>query len=55
MIGYLSTEQALADNALLIVHLKEKRLQNLKNSPVILFGYSYGGMMAAWMRIKVFF
>uniref|UniRef100_A0A914MNZ0 Uncharacterized protein n=1 Tax=Meloidogyne incognita TaxID=6306 RepID=A0A914MNZ0_MELIC len=52
MIGYLSTEQALADNALLIVHLKEKRLQNLKNSPVILFGYSYGGMMAAWMRIK---
>ena len=54
-MGYLSSEQALADYALLIVYLKETRLSNAKNSPVIAFGGSYGGMLTAWMRIKVNF
>ena len=52
-IGYLSPEQALADYALLIVYLKETRLSNALNSPVIAVGGSYGGDLAAWMRIKV--
>ena len=43
----------MADYALLIVYLKETRLSNAKNSPVIAFGGSYGGDLAAWMRIKV--
>ena len=43
----------MADYALLIVYLKETRLSNAKNSPVIAFGASYGGDLAAWMRIKV--
>ncbi|MFH4974701.1 hypothetical protein AB6A40_001410 [Gnathostoma spinigerum] len=54
-LGYLSAEQAIADFADLIVHFREKRLiteNDAKNSPVILFGGSYGGMLAAWMRIK---
>uniref|UniRef100_A0A915Q7T1 Lysosomal Pro-X carboxypeptidase n=1 Tax=Setaria digitata TaxID=48799 RepID=A0A915Q7T1_9BILA len=51
-IGYLSSEQALADFALLISHLKEKRLSFAQNSSVIAFGGSYGGMLAAWIRIK---
>ena len=45
----------MADYALLIVYLKETRLSNAKNSPVIAFGASYGGDLAAWMRIKVNF
>jgi lysosomal Pro-X carboxypeptidase len=51
-LGYLSSEQALADFAVLIGHLKEKRLANALKSPVIAFGGSYGGMLTAWMRIK---
>ena len=51
-LGYLSSEQALADFALLIGHLKERRLPNATKSPVIAFGGSYGGELTAWMRIK---
>uniref|UniRef100_A0A0R3QF49 Peptidase_S9 domain-containing protein n=1 Tax=Brugia timori TaxID=42155 RepID=A0A0R3QF49_9BILA len=51
-LGYLSSEQALGDFALLIYHLKNKRLLVAQNSSVIAFGGSYGGMLAAWMRIK---
>ncbi|VDM64439.1 unnamed protein product [Angiostrongylus costaricensis] len=50
--GYLSSEQALADFVLLIDHLKEKKLNGAQKSPVIAFGGSYGGMLAAWIRIK---
>ncbi|KAH9664093.1 hypothetical protein KPL70_019900 [Citrus sinensis] len=49
-LSYLTAEQALADFAVFITNLK----QNLsaEASPVVLFGGSYGGMLAAWMRLK---
>lgn len=49
-LGYLSSQQALADYAVLIRSLK----QNLSSeaSPVVVFGGSYGGMLAAWFRLK---
>ncbi|MED6171734.1 hypothetical protein PIB30_043537 [Stylosanthes scabra] len=49
-IGYLSSTQALADYATLIIDLK-KNLSAI-DSPVVLFGGSYGGMLAAWFRLK---
>ncbi|KAE9607941.1 putative lysosomal Pro-Xaa carboxypeptidase [Lupinus albus] len=49
-LSYLTSEQALADFALLITHLK--RNYSALHSPVVLFGGSYGGMLAAWMRLK---
>ncbi len=48
--SYLTIEQALADYAALIFHIKEK--YEAKESPVIAFGGSYGGMLAAWLRAK---
>jgi lysosomal Pro-X carboxypeptidase len=47
---FLSTENALADMSQLIKVVKEK--YQAQDSPVIAFGGSYGGMLAAWMRIK---
>lgn len=50
-LGYLSSEQALADYAHLIYELKNT-IYDAKYSPVIAIGGSYGGMLAAWMRMK---
>ncbi|KAA8516774.1 hypothetical protein F0562_017028, partial [Nyssa sinensis] len=49
-LGYLSSTQALADYATLIIDLK-KNLSAI-DSPVVVFGGSYGGMLAAWFRLK---
>jgi pimeloyl-ACP methyl ester carboxylesterase len=49
-IDYLSSQQALADYAYLIKYLKLS--YDAENSAVIAFGGSYGGMLAAWFRMK---
>ncbi|GFP85876.1 lysosomal pro-x carboxypeptidase [Phtheirospermum japonicum] len=48
--GYLNSAQALADFAEILLHIKNKYLAN--NSPIIVFGGSYGGMLASWFRLK---
>jgi lysosomal Pro-X carboxypeptidase len=50
-LGYLSSEQALADYASYIQNLKAT-VPGAANSPVIAFGGSYGGMLASWFRMK---
>lgn len=45
--GFLNSEQALADYAQLVAELKGDR-----NVPIIAFGGSYGGMLAAWFRMR---
>lgn len=50
-LGKLSSEQALADYAVLLRYIKSNTT-GAANSPVIAFGGSYGGMLAAWFRIK---
>ncbi|CAF2366223.1 unnamed protein product [Brassica napus] len=49
-LGYLNAAQALADYAAILVHVKEK--YSAKHSPIIVVGASYGGMLAAWFRLK---
>ncbi|BBN07691.1 hypothetical protein Mp_4g05680 [Marchantia polymorpha subsp. ruderalis] len=49
-LAYLNTEQALGDFVTLITDLK--RNLSAEACPVVLFGGSYGGMLAAWMRLK---
>ncbi|KAH1070922.1 hypothetical protein AAZX31_03G179200 [Glycine max] len=49
-LGYLSSTQALADYATLIIDLKKNL--SATDSPVIVIGGSYGGMLAAWFRLK---
>lgn len=54
-LGYLTSGQALADYVVVIDYLQEeytKNLTELDKLPVVLFGGSYGGMLAAWFRIK---
>jgi len=50
-LSVLSSEQALADLARIIEHVKETNSE-LINSPVITFGGSYPGNLAAWFRLK---
>jgi len=50
-VGYLSSSQALADYADLLTFLRAS-VPGAAHSPVIVFGGSYGGMLAAWMRAK---
>jgi pimeloyl-ACP methyl ester carboxylesterase len=50
-VGHLSVENALADYARLILHLKAN-VTDLKDSPVVVFGGSYGGSLAAYMRMS---
>ncbi|XP_042484740.1 lysosomal Pro-X carboxypeptidase [Macadamia integrifolia] len=49
-LAHLTAGQALADFAVLITDLK--RNLSAEACPVVLFGGSYGGMLAAWMRLK---
>ncbi|KAI3880092.1 hypothetical protein MKX03_003913 [Papaver bracteatum] len=48
--GYFSSSQALADYAEVIISLKKNL--SADSSPVIVFGASYGGMLASWFRLK---
>jgi lysosomal Pro-X carboxypeptidase len=48
-MSYLSSEEALADYASLSNRMR--REWGAAGSAVIAFGGSYGGMLAAWMRI----
>lgn len=46
---YLTTEQAMADYSVLIAALRSSYNDS---SATIVFGGSYGGMLAAWMRMR---
>ncbi|ELU04397.1 hypothetical protein CAPTEDRAFT_174591 [Capitella teleta] len=50
-LNYLTSEQALADFVSLIADVKQ-RMPATSKSPVVAFGGSYGGMLAAWLRMK---
>ncbi|XP_058444592.1 lysosomal Pro-X carboxypeptidase [Malaya genurostris] len=50
-LGYLTSEQALADFASLLTEINPSN-RTTRGRPVIAFGGSYGGMLAAWFRMK---
>ncbi|KAK9124033.1 hypothetical protein Sjap_013635 [Stephania japonica] len=49
-LGYFTSTQALADYAEVILHVKKMLMA--ERSPVVVFGASYGGMLASWFRLK---
>lgn len=49
-LRFLTMEQALADYAVIIDRIKLEKKS--PNSAVVGFGGSYGGMLAAWLRMK---
>ncbi|KAJ8749874.1 hypothetical protein K2173_013789 [Erythroxylum novogranatense] len=49
-LGYFNSAQAIADYAAVITHVKKQ--YSAETSPVIVVGGSYGGMLAAWFRLK---
>jgi pimeloyl-ACP methyl ester carboxylesterase len=49
-LKYLSTEQVLADYAMLLTAIKPNL--NASNLPVVSFGGSYGGTLSTFMRLK---
>ncbi|XP_060537305.1 lysosomal Pro-X carboxypeptidase [Cylas formicarius] len=52
-LGYLSSQQALADYVYLINDLqKQYAIGDGQKLPVVAFGGSYGGMLSSWLRIK---
>ncbi|XP_057457115.1 uncharacterized protein LOC130748045 [Lotus japonicus] len=48
--GYFNSAQALADYAAVLLHIKKSL--SAQNSPIIVIGGSYGGMLASWFRLK---
>lgn len=53
--GYLTSSQAMADYVYLLDLLQKTTMYMVsakRQRPVIAFGGSYGGMLAAWMRMK---
>ena len=50
VIAFFTAEQALEDYVILISYLKATVAGS--SSPVVAFGGSYGGMLAAWIRMK---
>ncbi|CAK9158770.1 unnamed protein product [Ilex paraguariensis] len=48
--GYFNSAQAIADYAKVLMYLKKKL--SAQNSPIIVIGGSYGGMLASWFRLK---
>lgn len=52
---YLTSSQALKDFVCLIEELKKTNLKGMisrDTHPIVAFGGSYGGMLAAWLRVK---
>ncbi|XP_031104382.1 lysosomal Pro-X carboxypeptidase-like [Ipomoea triloba] len=48
--GYFNSAQALADYAEVLLYIKKE--YSAQDCPVIVFGGSYGGMLASWFRLK---
>ncbi|KAM6550118.1 hypothetical protein CsatB_021794 [Cannabis sativa] len=49
-LGYFNSAQALTDYANILLHIKST--YQAPNSPIIVIGGSYGGMLASWFRLK---